>query len=255
MRELLCFLSSALLLASTPAKAEPCRLALVLALDVSGSVNDSEYVQQLSGLAYALDSREVRTSILASLETPVHLAVFEWSSQNHQFIIQPWITLKGHAEIDQVTTRIRAYRKQRAGLKTAMGTALLFSAELLAERRQCWQKTIDVSGDGKNNIGPSPEQVYGLDAFDEITVNALVVGDPASAREAENSMGLTRNELKLYFERNVIHGADSFAMIAHGYEDYARAMQRKLLRELSPPVMGSNESGRRRHSDKETGGS
>ncbi len=224
----------------TTAFAAECRLALVLALDVSGSVNAAEYRQQLDGLATALGSPRVRQAILSG-DAPVELAAFEWSSRNHQFLIQPWITLDSHDAIDRATTRIQSYQKQRAGLKTALGTALLFAASLLDEKPSCWQHTVDVSGDGKNNIGVGPEQVYTLDAFSRTTVNALVVGDPGSGREA-GEPNLTRAALKTYFDQSVIRGPGAFSMIAYGYGDYARAMEQKLLRELRPPVLGALEA-------------
>lgn len=214
------------------AYAQSCRLALVLALDVSGSVDSREYAQQVNGLADALDHADVRAQILESGGARVSLAVFEWSSRNHQYIIQPWVMLDTSATLDRAIARIRAHRKVRAGLKTALGTALSFSASLLEQRSQCWSKTIDVSGDGKNNIGHSPVQAYRTEAFDGITVNALVIGDPANQADA------TKQELLRYFEDHVIRGAASFAMIAHGYDDYADAMRRKLMRELASPVLG-----------------
>ncbi len=219
------------------ALARECRLALVLALDVSGSVNELEYRQQLDGLATALGSPRVRQAILSG-DAPVELSAFEWSSRNHQFLIQPWTTLDSHDAIDRAAARIRSYQKQRAGLKTALGTALLFAATLLDARPTCWQHTVDVSGDGKNNIGVGPEQVYTLAAFSRITVNALVVGDPGSGTE-ETEPNLTRAALKTYFDQTVIHGSGAFSMIAYGYNDYARAMEQKLLRELRPPALGA----------------
>lgn len=241
MRRTIFILLFVSLMASKPAHADPCRLALVLALDVSGSVNKTEYAQQLNGLAHALDSPQVRAAILAGKGSYVDLAVFEWSSQNHQFLVQPWIRLGTEQDIDRAIARIRAYRQRRAGLKTALSTALLFAAELLREKSECWKKTIDVSGDGKNNIGPIIEQVYALNAFAQFTVNALVVRDPsvqpgdAAADDNQNS------DLRRYYEQEVIRGPGAFAMVAYGYEDYARAMQKKLLRELSVPILGKSQ--------------
>lgn len=237
MRVLLICLFLVLPTVAVPAQ---CRLALVLALDVSGSVNETEYRQQLDGLAFALASPAVRNAILASTAT-VELAAFEWSSQNHQLIIQPWTTLDSHAAIDAAATRIRSHQKQRAGLKTALSTALLFAADLLGDRPTCWQHTVDVSGDGKNNIGPAPEQVYALDRFARISVNALVVGNPASPAEKTEG-GLTRRGLKRYFDQTVIRGPGAFSLIANGYGDYARAMEEKLLREMRPPVLGEGSA-------------
>lgn len=215
-----------------------CRLALVLALDVSGSVNEVEYAQQLNGLAFALNSEDVRDAILAGGRASVDLAAFEWSSQNHQFVVQPWITLDSHAAIDAAVARIKAYRKQRAGLKTALSTALEFAGTLLSQKAHCWQRTIDVSGDGKNNIGPPVSHAYGRKSLAGVTVNALVIGTPTSS-QAPGVEGSAKSDLRAYYESTVIRGPGAFAMVANGYADYARAMRLKLLRELAFPVLGA----------------
>ena len=218
---------------SQAANAQTCRLALVLALDVSGSVNSIEYAQQVNGLVSALNHPDVRAQILSGGGGAVALTVFEWSSRNHQFVIQPWIVLDSPAKLDLTIDRIQSHRKIRAGLKTALGTALSFAASELRDQSHCLQKTIDVSGDGENNIGSVPMQIYDNPAFDQITVNALVIGDPG-----DESVEQSKSKLLNYFETEVIHGSASFAMIAQGYDDYARAMRRKLVRELALPVLG-----------------
>lgn len=226
---------SACLVFATSAAAQSCRQALVLALDVSGSVNQEEYAQQIQGLATALNAPEVRALILLGADAPVSLAVFEWSSQNHQYVIQPWTDLTNGQALDAAIARIGRHRPVRAGLKTALGTALLFAENLFDARPQCWTKTIDVSGDGKNNIGPSPAIIYDRPAFDTITVNALVVGDPATASGA--TLGIKPESLRDYYRTEVIHGPTAFTMIANGYADYARAMELKLIKELQPAAL------------------
>ena len=221
------------------AEALPCRLALVLALDVSGSVDPVEYAQQVTGLAAALDHPEVRSLILDESDATVSIAVFEWSSRNHQYIIQPWISLDTSKALDGVITRVGSHRKVRAGLKTALGTALSFGAALLNEQSHCWAKTIDVSGDGENNIGLVPGHIYQTGAFDQITVNALIIGgsaEPSGDAANDHQLGLLT-----YYQDEVIHGTASFAMIARGYDDYADAMRRKLIRELQSQVLGLND--------------
>ncbi len=223
-------------IAAVPVQAQQCRQALVLALDVSGSVNPTEYAQQIEGLAAALGDPQVRALILLGADAPVTLAVFEWSSRNHQFVIQPWIMLDSAAALDVAILRIRSHRKVRAGLKTALGSALNVAAGLLREQSHCWKHTIDVSGDGKNNIGVAPDQIYAIGGFDGITVNALVVGDPLDG--AGDGNNVSPAELRSYFETQVIFGPNAFAMIANGYADFARAMQRKLMKEISLPMFG-----------------
>ena len=219
-----------LLALARPVGAEACRQALVLALDVSGSVNEKEYQQQVSGLAWALSDPQVRSLLLDSSAPPVAIAVFEWSSRNHQLLIQPWALIDSAATLDQVVARIQGHRKQRAGLKTALGTALSYAAQLLKAQPQCWQHTVDVSGDGRNNIGPTPRDAYAR-GFANVTVNALVVTD---IERDESRLGLVR-----YFQTQVLHGPDAFTMVAEGYGDYARAMRLKLIRELAVPVFGA----------------
>ncbi len=232
MRLVLTALSFCLL--TTAALAEPCRLALVLALDVSGSVDEEEYRQQLDGLAFALESEVVREAILL-LGSTVEIAAFEWSSRNHQFLVLPWTALRTNDDISLAASRIRNYKKQRAGLKTALSTAMLFAAEMLRDRSDCWQRTVDVSGDGMNNIGPTMSNVYALDVFQGITVNALAVIKTAPDTENTTARESKTADLKVYFSKNVIRGPNSFALAARGYSDYAQAMQRKLLKEVAAP--------------------
>ena len=213
-----------------------CRQALVLALDVSGSVNPTEYAQQIDGLATALNDPHIRSLILDGADAPIHLAVFEWSSRNHQYVIQPWTTIDSPGALDRAILRIRSHRKVRAGLKTALGSALTFAAALLEQRPNCWRRTIDVSGDGVNNIGATPQQTYRLPAFRNITVNALVVGTPYEG--TVEGAGLTPEALQSYYDAEVLHGSDAFSMRAEGYGDYDRAMRRKLEKELELPSLG-----------------
>lgn len=220
-----------------------CRHALVLALDVSGSVDAIEYQQQVSGLAFALRDPAIQDIILDNTEQPVLLAVFEWSSQNHQYLILPWTELNSMAALEGAIARIERHTKVRAGLKTALGTALLFGQRLLEQHPSCWQHTIDVSADGRNNSGLSSQSVYAR-GFGRTIVNALVVGNPKAA--SGEGPGIEPSALLQYFETDVIRGPASFAMIADGYEDYARAMKEKLERELQSLVIGQNGAQKKR---------
>ncbi len=231
---------AALCFAALPAEA--CRQALVLALDVSGSVDGTEYQQQVTGLAAALDDPKVRALILDNTEQPVVLSVFEWSSRNHQYVILPWTRLDSAVALDAAIARIAAHRKVRAGLKTALGTALGFARGLLARQEACWQHTIDISGDGRSNVGPTPRDMY-QSGFGKAVVNALVVGDPRAARG--EGRGIGPDALRAYFEAEVIRGAGSFAIVADGYADYARAMRLKLERELQPTLLGEGPGKKR----------
>ena len=206
-----------------------CRQALVLALDVSGSVDAQEYGLQINGLADALDAPQIRDLILSGGD-PIAITVFEFSSQNHQGLIVPWTDFRNHQDIDQLVNVIRSHTKQRQGLKTAIGRAMQYAGALLNLRPDCVKHTVDISADGKNNAGPYPHDVYCDANFQDVTVNALVVDLPSISVNVTKI--LSQLEIESYYKTHVIHGPGAFTMPARGYQDYARAMQEKLKREL-----------------------
>lgn len=216
-----------------------CRQALVLALDVSGSVNNDEYYQQINGLSAAFQSPKIINLLLQDPDSHVSITAFEWSSQNHQSSITPWIDIRSKADLDTLAARIKTHRKQRQGLKTALGRAMEYAAALMSQKPDCPKQTVDISGDGENNVGPVPQDVYSLPAFQSIIVNALVIGDPGPNSASTVSAIRSQPHLRRYFETEVIHGPGAFTEIALGFEDYQEAMVRKLARELALPVFGA----------------
>lgn len=219
---------------AAPTQAAACRLALVLALDVSSSVDAAEYALQRDGLASALLDPTVRDAFLAS-EDPVALAAFEWSGRYDQVPLFPgWQLIETPADLDQVAAHIAASTRSRADMPTAMGYALGHAAILLQSGPRCLFSTIDVSGDGTNNEGFSPAKAYNAFPFQDVTVNALVI------------LSVVPNftpDLPGYFRDNVIRGPGAFVETADGFEDFASAMRRKLLAELSVVVIGEAASG------------
>jgi len=89
-------------------------------------------------------------------------------------------------------------------------------------------RTLDMAGDGINNEGFGPAEAYAAFPFDEVVVNGLVVA-PLDGPDQADVEGFYRDQ--------VLHGPGAFLEIARGFEDYERAMQRKLLRELRPRVL------------------
>lgn len=207
---------------ATFAEAQSCRQALAVGLDVSGSVDPTEYQMQRDGLATALMSPAVRDVILRAGTAPIDIAVFEWSGPQHQVMLQPWITIDGADTLTGIAGNLRKAPRVNGSPTTAIGAALLFGASLLDQRPNCWKRTLDISGDGQANTGPRPQDVIGVSPT--TVVNALVIG-------AASGMSETK-ELSSYFSAYVIRGSGAFVEVANGFEDYAEAMERKLLREL-----------------------
>nr|WP_214650000.1 DUF1194 domain-containing protein [Palleronia pontilimi] len=214
-----------------------CRQALALGLDISGSVDTTEYRLQLDGLAAALQRPRVVAALLDDPETPVDLAIFEWSDPGQVRLTQRWASVVSRNVIDDIAARLRDATRPAFGPSTGLGAAMAFGAGLLAQRAGCWQRTLDISGDGPRNTGPRPRDVRAGGTLDGITVNALAIG--ADAPSSGDARQVEIAELSSYFRAEVIHGPDAFVETALGFDDYADAMERKLLRELRVVVLGA----------------
>lgn len=216
-------------LAAAPAAAAECRLALLLALDVSSSVDSREDALQRGGVAAALTAPEVRAAFL-SADLPVALAIYEWSGRYNQAVVLDWLLIDSAAALDRAAERVAASRRSQTEFPTAMGYALGFGATMLQRGPDCLARTIDIAGDGRNNEGFPPAAAYAAFPFAGVTVNGLVVDAPEFASEAD---------LIPFYRDEVLRGPGAFLEVADGFEDYERAMRRKLERELRPPSVGA----------------
>lgn len=209
-------------ISGSPVGAEQCRLALLLAMDISTSVDATEDALQRQGLAAALIAPEIQEAFFAS-PLPVALAVFEWSGESEQTLLQDWQLIERPAALRRVSQAIAGSRRSASDGSTAMGKALAYGSTLMQRAPDCLFQTIDISGDGKNNDGFGPQVAYRHFPFDSVTVNGLVI----NAADFEGEVDLIP-----FFEQHVLHGAGAFLEIANGFADFERAMRRKLEREL-----------------------
>lgn len=212
-----------------------CRQALALGLDVSGSVDSTEYALQLDGLAAALRHPQVRGLMLQNAGIPVRLAVFEWNEPGHQRILLNWTEIRSEPDLARIASYLGNVERSASPQGTALGSAMLFGAELLDQQQECWKRTLDLSGDGKHNLGPHPRDVQSELQSTGITINGLVVGadDPNRGDQRYVQVG----ELSAYYKNWVILGPDAFVEVALGFDSYKEAMTRKLIRELAGLVL------------------
>ncbi|WP_238364310.1 DUF1194 domain-containing protein [Mesobacterium pallidum] len=226
----------ALALVATGAEAAPCRQALALGLDVSGSVDAQEYRLQLDGLAAALLHPEVREAFLADPGAPVWLAVYEWSGPSDQRLLQPWTPIDTPATLEGVAGRLAGTLRAKADPSTAIGEALELGRQLLSDRAECPKRVLDLSGDGIANTGRHPRDVKkGLP--DWLVVNGLVISSETNDDSFQSRM--TTASLGGYYRTYVLHGLGAFLETALGFEDFEAAMVRKLKKELSVLILGS----------------
>lgn len=214
---------------AVPAQAVECRLALVLAMDVSSSVDPREDALQRGGLAAALIAPEVTRAFLAG-DLPVALAVYEWSGRYNQTVLVDWQLIRSAADLLAVAATLGRSQRGHDDFPTAMGYALGFGANLLQRAPRCLFQTLDMAGDGENNEGFGPTAAYAEFPFGGVTVNGLVV----NGAEFEAEVNLIE-----FYTSQVLHGPGAFVEIAAGFEDYERAMRRKLERELAPRAIGA----------------
>lgn len=229
-------LSVALFLSPATGTAE-CRQALALGLDVSGSVDLREYRLQIDGLITALNDPGVIDILLAMPSAPVELLVYEWSGPDDQAILVPWTRISNLDALHEVSALLASTERRATTPGTALGVAMELGATFLGAKNHCWKRTLDISGDGKSNLGPRPRHVKEAIGAKGITINALVIGSdaPASGDQRQTEIG----ELSSYFRAEVIVGPDAFVQTALGFEDYANSMTQKLKRELEGIVIGT----------------
>lgn len=215
----------ALVAGTQGAQAQGCRLALVLALDVSSSVDAAEYDLQRLGLAAALDAPDVRHAILSGAPGHVALAVYEWSGFYQHKMQLDWMVLDSHAAITEAASQLVAMERSHDDFPTSMGPALGFGAQLLQSGPACTRRVIDVSGDGVNNYRYGPREAYKHFPLEGVTVNGLVIlGEDPS--------------VLAYYGSEVLHGPGAFLVVAQGFDEFQDAMTRKLYREINDIILG-----------------
>lgn len=215
---------AAAFLAASPAAAQTmCGVELVLAMDVSRSVSTAEYRLQMDGLADAFRDEEVRDAIRL-IPGGVMATVMIWGDQRQQKQTTPWTLLLGDGGAEDVFAHSVAHTRRVFGFTlTGLGAAMLY-ANRLSETNPtpCRKRVIDISGDGVWNDGPRPRDAWGAMPPD-LTINGLVI------------LGATPDPLSFY-QTEVIGGPNAFVEVADDFDDYARAIKLKLLRELAPSL-------------------
>jgi hypothetical protein len=205
-------------------------LELVLAIDGSGSVDFGEFELQTAGIAGALRDPEVIEAIEGAAPNGVAIAVIEWSGPAQQLLRIDWTRISDAASAAALAARIDALGRGLIG-ETAIGEALRFASGQLAYGPfQGTRRIIDVSGDGPNNAGGAPGPMRDAAALAGITINGLAI--------MREHPGLDR-----YYALHVIGGPDAFVMTAADYDDFARAIRQKLLREIRGAPLADAASG------------
>ena len=231
----------------------PISIELVFAVDTSYSIDGFEFGLLMKGIANAFRTPEIVD--LIGQQNGVAVTLFQWSSEvNEQYMI-PWHLLTDSASIVAFAAKVEKAERDPKRVFTGIGGAIEFGVRLIAENAfEGRQLKIDVSGDGRNNIGVSPAiprqaanalgiVINGLPILTRIVEYSALTPTPAGPITMGRYLAHTNvdyYDMETYYRENVIQGPGAFIEIASDYDDFARAFLRKLLREISPLVSQEN---------------
>jgi hypothetical protein len=235
MRLFRCMLPLATLLAlqiPVARAAEQTDLLLVLAMDVSRSMDKSKFLLQRQGYAAAISNPQVLNAIKSGPHQKIASCFVDWSGPFEQKLVIDWTIIDGLAAAshfgDLVAQAPRSfYDRTSIGAAINFATAQLARAPFEAERR-----VIDVSGDGTNNAGPNVQFFRDQAVAKGILINGLVILTDIELAPYPQHTNPTGG-IEKYYRDNVIGGAGSFVMVAEDYNSFGRAMVRKLIAEIA----------------------
>jgi hypothetical protein len=219
------FLLALLLWLAAPSLArasEAVDVALVLAVDISASVDTREHRMQMAGLAAALQSKAVLRAINAGPRKRIAVTVTQWSGLRVQRIVMPWTVIDGDAAAESAARHLLTIPRADEGGGTSISLALEHAGKLFDAAPAATRRVIDLSTDGINNIGPPVETIRLQLKRRKITVNALAIASEWP-------------KLADYLDETVITGTAAFTITAESFEAFGEAMLSKLLREIQGP--------------------
>ena len=228
--------ASALGLIGRPARAgDPVDAAIILAADVSRSINDEEFGLQRQGYAAAIASRRVMEAIHAGLHAAIALCFLEWAGESEQRIVVDWTTIKSDADASRFAAFLSAAPRAFVG-RTAIGTAIDFSMGVLGESGiAADRRIIDVSGDGTSNQGRFVTEARDGAVKAGVVINGLAIFNRRAA-EMGGYLALHTNPsggLAKYYHDNVIGGPGAFVLPIDDFKSFGEAMIRKLVSEIA----------------------
>jgi len=221
------------------ARAETVDLLLVLAADVSRSIDDGEFNLQRKGYAAAMTDPRVLRAIAGGRNHAIAITFIEWSGASDQNVVVDWTVVRDEEAAGGIAATMIAAPRSFLG-RTSISAAIDYSLERLAAASpQAEKRIIDVSGDGTNNSGRPVTEARDQAVASGVTINGLAIintqANPGYAFHTQPPGGLPK-----YFEENVIGGPGAFLLQVENFDTFAEAITRKLVTEIAgmPPPSG-----------------
>jgi hypothetical protein len=216
------------LLADKSPSARPVDTELVLAVDVSYSMDPEEQKLQREGYIDAITSRDFMEALRGGMHAKIAMTYFEWAGPFDQRIIVPWRLIDGPESAGGFATEIARAPYRRAS-RTSIASALQFAQPLFdASGYNGVRKVIDVSGDGANNSGPLLVPVR-----DELVAAGFTINGLPIMLKRPNTFTLDIDNLDIYYEDCVIGGPGAFIIPINSREQFKEAIRTKLVLEIA----------------------
>lgn len=204
-------------------------LELVLAVDISGSIDPVEAQLQREGYMAALGSREVLDAIRSGVLGRIAVTYVEWAGIQHQETLVDWRIIENEADARGLVDALAEMPLRRAR-RTSISGAIAYAAPLFQNNGiESTRQVIDISGDGPNNSGPMAPIARDAALAEGVIINGLPI-----INDRPNPFGLrTMENLDLYYKHCVIGGPGAFIVVAESFDDFASAVLSKLILEIT----------------------
>jgi hypothetical protein len=220
------------------AAAEAVDLELVLAIDVSGSIDQEEAALQREGYLAALTHPQVIAAIKSGYHGRIAVSYFEWAGEHYQRLVADWAVVSDEASAKTLAETI-AQQPVTTELWTSITGAIHYAmARFAASPYVAKRRVLDISGDGPNNRGGSVLQARDEAVLAGVTINGLPI-----INERPSRWGLPPSpNLDLYYQDCVIGGRGAFIIVADSFKEFALAIRKKLILEIAdlksaPPLL------------------
>jgi len=226
------FIALAICAAAPPANAEPVDLQLILAADVSRSIDEQEFELQRKGYAAALTHPRVLQAIRGGEKGRIAICYLEWSGESFQQVLIDWTVIHDDESAGAVADMLLRAPRPFAN-RTSIGVAIDYAVtQFKRSPHSGARRIIDVSGDGTNTNGLDPVVAREAAVAQGITINGLVILSaepmPWNPWHTHPPEGLDE-----YYRRNVAGGPGAFVLVAEDFNSFAYAIVNKLVREIA----------------------
>lgn len=223
--------------AGPAAEAVEVDIEIVLAVDASGSVDRNELLLQLDGIAAAFRDTAVHRAIRQGQHRRIMASMLIWSDAAFSKFPTKWHLLESPASAEKFAQAVEDFRELTTGVSaiggggTGLGDGLAYALQMInGNGVEATRRIVDVSGDGRETTPWNKGAIMLPQARDIAATHDVAVNGLAIVLDVPN--------LDEWYRQNVILGAGSFVMKATDFNDFRRAIRKKLLRELSPPAIG-----------------